>query len=213
LKSLLVILNLNDLEQSLMPNANITKRAIANTMKQLMEKIPFDRITTADIINKCGISRKTFYYHFQDKYDVVNWIFSNEIVDGILDSSTLDNWMDGSIKLCCYIRENKTFYTNAVNANGQNCFIKFLHSLTEMQLNKLCKDALEKQILSEDDFNFLIEFYYHAFIGVFTIWVKNDMKDSPEVIVNRWTGVVDKSLEHYIHYMREISDGKVIQSP
>lgn len=58
-----------------MSNANITKEAIANTMKQLMEETPFDHITTADIINRCGISRKTFYYHFQDKYDLVNWIF------------------------------------------------------------------------------------------------------------------------------------------
>ncbi len=139
-----------------MPNSNITKSAIAAAMKQLMGKIPFDRITTADIIGQCGISRKTFYYHFQDKYDVVNWIFSVEIVEGILDSNTLDNWMDGSLKLCRYVKENKTFYTNAVNASGQNCFIKFLHSLTETQLNQLCRDALEKKILTEDDFSFLV---------------------------------------------------------
>jgi probable dihydroxyacetone kinase regulator len=194
-----------------MPNSNITKNATAAAMKQLMEKIPFDRITTADIVNKCGISRKTFYYHFQDKYDVVNWIFSVDIIDGILESTTFSNWMDGSLKLCHYIKENKTFYTNAVNASGQNCFIQFLHTLTELQLNKLCKDALEKEILSRDDFNFLVEFYYHAFIGVFTIWVKNDMKESPEVIVDRWIAVVDKSLEHYISHMREKVNAKVIQ--
>lgn len=184
-----------------MPNANITKKAIANAMKQLMQESPFDRITTADIINQCGISRKTFYYHFQDKYDVVNWIFSVEIVDGILESTSFANWMDGSYKLCRYIKENKTFYINAANASGQNCFIKFLHTLTELQLNKLCKNALEQQILTKDDYNFLVEFYYHAFIGVFTMWIKNNMKESPEVIVNRWIGVVDKSLENYIHHL------------
>lgn len=186
-----------------MSNTNITKAAIANAMKQVMEKVPFDRITTADIIAICGISRKTFYYHFQDKYDVVNWIFSVEIVDGILENTTFSNWMKGSLQLCCYIRENKTFYKNAVNASGQNCFIQFLHSLTEMQLKKLCEDALKKQILSEDDFKFLVEFYYNAFVGVFTVWVKEDMKDPPEVLVNRWIGVVDKSLEHYISFMEE----------
>jgi probable dihydroxyacetone kinase regulator len=195
-----------------MPNSNITKSAIANAMKQLMEKIHFDRITTADIVNKCGISRKTFYYYFQDKYDVVNWIFSTEIVEGIIETTTFDNWMDGSLKLCRYIKENKTFYKNAVNASGQNCFIGFLHKLTEMQLEKLCKDALEKQILAEDDLKFLVEFYYHAFIGVFTLWVKDDMKDSPEVLVNRWIGVVDKSLEHYIHSIESKKTQKVNKS-
>jgi probable dihydroxyacetone kinase regulator len=180
-------------------NIKITKNAIANAMKQVMEKVPFDRITTADIINICGISRKTFYYHFQDKYDVVNWIFSTEIVDGILETTTFDNWMEGSLKLCHYIRNNKKFYKSAVNSNGQNCFIQFLHNLTEMQLRKLCIDAIEKQILSEEDIKFLVEFYYHAFIGVFTLWIKEDMKDSPELLVDRWIGVVDKSLEHYIN--------------
>ena len=179
-------------------------------MKHLMEEVPFDRMTTTDIIEKSGISRKTFYYHFQDKYDVVNWIFTEEILGGILESTTFDNWAQGSLKLCRYIRDNKSFYTNAVNASGQNCFIEFLRTLSEMQLHKLCRDALAKGILSEDDLSFLVEFYYGAFIGVLTKWVKEDMRESPEVIVHRWTGVVDKSLEHYIRYMA--SHGKEIKS-
>lgn len=184
-----------------MSNSNITKAAIARTVKQLMEEVPFDRMTTTDIIEKSGVSRKTFYYHFKDKYDVVNWIFSAEIIDGILESTTLDDWAQGSLKLCCYIRDNKAFYTNAVNASGQNCFVEFLHTLSEMQLQKLCRDALEKGVLTEDDLAFLIEFYYSAFIGVLTKWVREDMRESPEIIVSRWIGVVDKSLEHYIRFM------------
>ena len=181
-----------------MSNTNITKVAIANAMKQVMEKTPFDQITTADIINQCGISRKTFYYHFRDKYDVVNWIFTVDIIDGILESTTFENWMDGSYKLCRYIKENKTFYKNAVNASGQNCFIQFLRTLTVLQLDKLCKGYKEKKILTEADFNFLVEFYYNAFIGVFIPWVKDDLRENPDILVKRWIGVVDKSLEHYI---------------
>jgi Transcriptional regulator len=185
-----------------MSNANITKVAIASAIKQLMEKTPFDRITTTDIIDKCGISRKTFYYHFQDKYDVVNWIFMVEIVDGILECTTPENWMEGSFKLCRYIKENKSFYKNAVNASGQNCFIQFLHKLTELQLDKLCGDALEKQLLTKDDYKFLVEYYYNAFIGVFIPWVKHDLQESPELMVHRWIGVVDKSLEQYMGHMQ-----------
>lgn len=195
-----------------MPNTRITKGVIAGAMKQLMQTIPFDRITTADIIEKCGISRKTFYYHFQDKYDVVNWIFTVEIVDGILECTTPENWMQGSSMLCQYIRANKAFYQNAVNASGQNCFIQFLHSLTEKQLSKLCADALAKRILTEDDFKFLVEYYYSAFIGVFAPWVRGGMKESPELMVSRWIGVADKSLEHYIGYMEKNRPGKETDS-
>lgn len=194
-----------------MSNVNITKTAIAGSVKKLMEKLPFDRITTADIIETCGISRKTFYYHFHDKYDVVNWIFSVEIMKDIMESTTLDNWANGSLIFCRYIQENKEFYKNAVNANGQNCFIAFLHNLTETQLKKLCRTATEKRILSDDDLKFLVEFYYNAFIGVFIPWVNDDMNVNPEVIVNRWIGVVDKSLEQYIHSI-ETADPKSKQN-
>ena len=181
-----------------MSNTNITKAAIASAMKHLMEEIPFDQIITADIICKCGISRKTFYYHFRDKYDVVNWIFTVDIIDGILESTTFESWMDGSYQLCSYIKENRAFYRNAVNASGQNCFVQFLRTLTVLQLKKLCDDYLEKKILTEADFAFLVEFYYNAFIGVFIPWVKSDMRENPDILVKRWIGVVDKSLEHYI---------------
>jgi Transcriptional regulator len=185
-----------------MSNSNITKAAIANAMKQIMENVSFDQITTADIINQCKISRKTFYYHFSDKYEVVNWIFTVDIIDGIMESTTFENWMDGSYKLCHYIKNNKVFYKNAVNASGQNCFIQFLHTLTEQQLRKLCEDYFRKKILTEADYRFLVEFYYNAFIGVFVYWVKDDMREDPDVLVKRWIGVTDKSLEHYIAYVR-----------
>lgn len=44
-------------------------------MKKLMEKKPFSKISVGDICEDCGMNRKSFYYHFRDKYDLVNWIF------------------------------------------------------------------------------------------------------------------------------------------
>ena len=185
-----------------MSNANITKDAIANAMKQLMEEVPFDHITNADIIERCGISRKTFYYHFQDKYELVNWIFSVEVIDGILKNTTIDNLAECYLNLCHYIQDNKIFCTNALNASGQNCFIQFLYGYVEKQINILCKDAIDEKILSSDDIKFLIDYYYYAFIGVFKTWVNSDMKDSPELMVKRWVSLVSKNLEHYICAMR-----------
>lgn len=184
-----------------MSNANITKDAIANAMKQLMEEVPFDHITTADIIKRCGISRKTFYYHFQDKYELVNWIFSVEVIDGILKNTTIDNLADCYLNLCRYIQDNKIFCTNALNASGQNCFIQFLYGYVEKQINILCKDAIDEKILSSDDIKFLVDFYYYAFIGVFKTWVNSNMKDSPELMVKRWVSLVSNNLEQYIRAM------------
>lgn len=181
-----------------MATNGITKKAIADGMKQLMQETPFDRITTADILQASSISRKTFYYHFRDKYDIVNWIFETEIVGNIMECTTLDSWHEASYRMCRYFKQNRVFYKNAVNTSGQNCFIQFLHVMVVGQMERLCKDAREQKRINDDDFTFLVEFYYGAFIGVFIPWVKDDMREDPDSLVRRWIGVTDKSLEHYI---------------
>ena len=50
-----------------MSDSNITKRSLASALKELMEEMPFAKITVADICEKCGMNRKSFYYHFRDK--------------------------------------------------------------------------------------------------------------------------------------------------
>ncbi|MDV3429674.1 MAG: TetR/AcrR family transcriptional regulator C-terminal domain-containing protein [Bacillota bacterium] len=185
----------------LMPNANITRAAIANSMKQLMKIKPFNDISVNDIIKESGISRKTFYYHFKDKYDVVNWIFYIDVVDSILESTTLDNWAEGSLKLCRYIYDNRKFYTNAVNVTGQNSFTEYLNNLTRLQVEKLSVQACGNCTMDKDDKEFMIDFFYNAFIGVFTGWINSGMKDTPEVIVRRWKAISDKCLENYVKVM------------
>lgn len=53
--------------------STVTKRALEESLKKMMLKKPFDKITIADLTNDCGISRMTFYNHFKDIYDLVEW--------------------------------------------------------------------------------------------------------------------------------------------
>ena len=63
-----------------MADSNMTKRALAAALKELMGEMPFAKITVADICEKCDMNRKSFYYHFRDKYDLVNWIYDTEFI-------------------------------------------------------------------------------------------------------------------------------------
>ena len=63
-----------------MPDANITKSALARALKRLMAEKDFQKISVTDICEKCGMNRKSFYYHFKDKYDLMNWIFYTEFI-------------------------------------------------------------------------------------------------------------------------------------
>ena len=43
-----------------MADSNITKRALANALQELMIEIPFERISVSQICEKCDMNRKSF---------------------------------------------------------------------------------------------------------------------------------------------------------
>ena len=66
-----------------MADSNTTKRMLAQTLKQQMAHMPFSKIRVSEICAACGVSRKSFYYHFRDKYDLVDWIFRSEFISKV----------------------------------------------------------------------------------------------------------------------------------
>ena len=53
--------------------SQVTKRALAASLIKLLSQKPLDKVTVKDIIEDCGVNRQTFYYHFKDIYDLVEW--------------------------------------------------------------------------------------------------------------------------------------------
>ncbi len=108
-----------------MADSNITKRALAASLKELMEEQPFQKINVAQICERCNMNRKSFYYHFKDKYDLVNWIFDTEFIE-LLKHEDLsicyeEHWIFIE-KICGYFYQNHLFYRKAMQIKGQNSF-------------------------------------------------------------------------------------------
>ena len=91
-----------------MPDSSLTKRALAQAIKELMNEKPLVKISIADIVDRCQMNRQSFYYHFRDKYDLVNWIFYTELITELQNSSNKDEyeelknifrWLTGGAKL------------------------------------------------------------------------------------------------------------------
>ena len=111
-----------------MADSNVTKRALATAMKQLMAKEPFSKISVGDICQVCQMNRKSFYYHFRDKYDLVNWIFQTEFLTAVQRRPYESTW--ALIRdLCEYFYENRAFYHNALSVEGQNSFQDYFREI------------------------------------------------------------------------------------
>ena len=108
-----------------MADSNITKQALALSLIELMEKVPFEKINVAQICEGCGMNRKSFYYHFRDKYDLVNWIFDTEFTEGMARNADMNSYADRWKMIedsCTYFYENRNFYRKALQIKGQNSF-------------------------------------------------------------------------------------------
>ncbi|HCY78991.1 MAG TPA: dihydroxyacetone kinase transcriptional activator DhaS, partial [Clostridiales bacterium] len=55
--------------------ASSTKEALGNALKKMLSVKPIDKITVKDLVEECGVNRQTFYYHFDDVYDLLEWVF------------------------------------------------------------------------------------------------------------------------------------------
>ena len=94
-----------------------TKKLLAQSLRELMRKRPLNRITVGDICQLCDMNRKSFYYHFHDKYELVNWIFTRGVREA---ERNAPYHSDRLLVLCAYLREEQSFYRAALSQLEQN---------------------------------------------------------------------------------------------
>ena len=104
-----------------MPYSNATKQAFADALRKLLEQKPFAKISVSHICEECGMNRKSFYYHFKDKYDLVNWIFYVDFLTN-MGGKNFENEWDVLVAVCNIFYQNKAFYQSALRIEGQNSF-------------------------------------------------------------------------------------------
>lgn len=154
-----------------------TKLILAEATKKLMCEKPFAKISVGDIVEECELNRNSFYYHFKDKYDLVNWIFYTEVVAEV-SQHDIENASSWSLmeNLFHYFYQNKEFYINALSVEGQNSFSEYYHDL----LKSLIK-ARSKNLFEDDDFqDFYVSFFVDALTFATFRWLKEGANIPPE---------------------------------
>ena len=181
--------------------SHITKRAIEASLKNLLLKKPFDKITINDIAEDCGISRMTFYYHFKDIYDLVEWACEEDakkILEGKDDYKT---WTQGFLNLFEEVLKNKPFILNVYRSVGREQVENYLYKIVYDLLLNVVEEKAQGMTVRDEDKEFIADFYKYAFVGLMLDWVKNGMKEDPHKIVKKveflLSGSLSVSLERF----------------
>lgn len=122
--------------------SEITKRALATSLKKLLSQKELTKISIKDITDDCGIQRQTFYYHFADVYDLIEWIYTNEVIKPIIhDKDTYEKWQEGFLSIFNYVQDNKDFVRNTYNSISRKYVNKFIYEHTD----KLLKNVIDEE--------------------------------------------------------------------
>lgn len=164
-----------------MADSSITKQALATALEELLEKNSFKKISVADICERCGMSRKSFYYHFKDKFDLVNWIFDTGVT-AILQTQPNDYW-DMTEKLCQYLYDNRNFYRKVFQVQGQNSLPEHFREL----FLPLLRDRIDEIIGPGDAHQICVGFIADGFVCGILRWLldKNCIPPKQFVAISR----------------------------
>ena len=156
--------------------AERTKLWIAAAMKRLMTKKPLNKIRVTEICREAEIRRPTFYYHFQDKYDLVAWIFFQDA--GSTDILSVESAAAGMNKM----RQEMLFYRRAFEDSSQNALWQYMLAYYAERYIRLAKEKLHTDTL-DTQLAYSIRFYCMGAVGMLREWILNDNITSAETIV------------------------------
>lgn len=177
---------------------------LAESLKELVKTHSIEKITIKEITDKAGVIRPTFYNHFQDKYELLEWIISSEVLEPMLPLLQNNMVEQAMLLLFSSIEKDHVFYVKISHMEGQNSFFQiFKNGVKKILLEVIQEPSSEwykqnqKQhaCLTPD----LVASYYAQSISFFVHhWIEHNMSISSEELAQVTNHLMQKSLIDYL---------------
>ena len=174
--------------------SQVTTRALEQSLKNLLLKKPLTKITVGDITEDCGINRMTFYYHFKDIYDLVEWSCLEDAKRALEEKKTYDTWQQGFLQIFKAVQENKPFILNVYRCVHREQVEKYLQPLVDQLLLNVINEEAAGITVRDEDKQFIAQVYSYMFIGLMLDWIKDDMREDPQQIVEKLSKLIKGSV-------------------
>lgn len=169
---------------------------LAESFKELACQQPIEKITIKAITDKAGVIRPTFYNHFQDKYELLEWIIRTQILEPIkplIHAGMID---EALMLIFTSVKEDGEFYQKAVRLEGQNSF--------EEITKKCIGDALLEVIQGKGQMRkvrhpwltpeHIAQYYAQSMCFVVVNWIKGGMSVEPREITDIYNYIITRSM-------------------
>ena len=161
------------------------KREICAALKTLMAQKPLNKITVAEIMQSCSMARQHFYYHFEDIYDAVRWMFDQEAVALLREHEGVMLWQDGLLQLFQYLQENRAVCLCALHSISREHLKRFFQTDVHVIIQGTIQRIVEElnYHVSEEEVDLLTKFYVGALASMMEEWLLGNIQETPEELI------------------------------
>lgn len=157
---------------------NITKKIFADELVKMVSEMPFDKIRVGELCRRCGADRRTFYYHFMDKYDLVSWIFTQDYIQSLEAENGIFT-LQHSINILERMYEKKDFYKAVFSDTSQNAIRHYSYGYFVKQGSEAMKKHFHTETLSMER-DYAVRAHAHACVELSFEWLKGELSYTPE---------------------------------
>lgn len=157
---------------------NRTKIMFADELREELKHIPFDKVRVNDLCKTCGTDRRTFYYHFADKYDLVAWIWMKDYLEALSEENG-EYTLEQHVKTLERIYNDRHLYRSVFTSNSRNGVIKhmftYFYNLGVMVSKKYYRiDSLSVKM------DYSIRAHVYACINTMVDWLQGSLPYTAE---------------------------------
>lgn len=153
-----------------------TKEIIAKTLRELLEEKPMSKITVKDIVERCGVNRNTFYYHFRDIPDVVEFTLKkkwDEILEAPQEQNSILECMEEIVEL---VKDNRKLMLNMYRSVKRDTFLHYLNEVVMYIITEYFDKNSCEFHLDQEEIQILVKYYKCLFIGVLIDWLEHNLE-------------------------------------
>ena len=168
-----------------------TKQELKEALKRVLRKKSIFKITIKDITEECGVNRMTFYYHFQDIYELVEWSWRDDAEMAFRGMDTHAMWWQGYFQVFQLLLDDKEVVRNLYREHHLEHIKQSMCAFTVNLMMELIEESAGDMEISREDKEFIAEFYKHVFVGITLDWIKGGMKKDPKKIIKQLNVLMD----------------------
>ena len=186
-----------------------TKRLLADALKKLLETRTLDKITVKELVQSCGVNRQTFYYNFQDIYDLMDWIFQEDEKRILGEKIASGSWKELLTDVFEYMQDdrNRNLVQNACNSLSRRTLNSYLKRWIRPAIAQYVESQAGDLVISDENRSFVIDAFVVMMVGIIFEWLDGDMQKDRRHQIDQIVRLVDGSVRNALEKMAEDVNG------